>query len=481
MSEIQNDLDRIMNARYGKDVRQSIHDGILDCHEDANMALSEAQRLSQSTEDALEEIAAVIDDAEQATETLTKEVSTAVEQANTAAQTASASAQDAQDAAKEAREAAENIGERAGVGSIKGDAETEYRSGDQINITPADIGTLSSTDIYGLVNEKTDSLEYDVLELQEEIVKKQPNITGAASTITLNNLTASRALISDSNGKIGVSGTTVTELGYMHGVTSAIQTQLNNKLNLAGGTVKGTLNTAKLTVGVNGSLAFYDTDGSYGYFRQYGAQQLVIRASAEDNQGLFFGVRDGVWSLSPDTGTGNGQNLYLGSPSFKYHTIFAANGTINTSDRNMKENIQYLTDDDKYLQLFMKLLPCSFTYKNTNENDSHDRTHIGFIAQDVEQAMEELNLTSLDFAGFCKDQKTVSRIIKETVIDEATGEKTEIEKMTEEKIKGEYIYSLRYQEFIALITKAVQNNCRRMDSLEQRLSRLEETMKGGQT
>ena len=54
-------------------------------------------------------------------------------------------------------------------------------------------------------------------------------ITGAASTIADTNLTASRALISNSSGKVAVSDVTSTELGYLDGVTSAIQTQLNNK------------------------------------------------------------------------------------------------------------------------------------------------------------------------------------------------------------------------------------------------------------
>ena len=42
-------------------------------------------------------------------------------------------------------------------------------------------------------------------------------------------MTADRALITDVNGKIDESSTTATELGYVHGVTSAIQTQLNTK------------------------------------------------------------------------------------------------------------------------------------------------------------------------------------------------------------------------------------------------------------
>lgn len=55
-------------------------------------------------------------------------------------------------------------------------------------------------------------------------------ITGAASTIKDDDLTQNRAVISNADGKIAVSDTTSTELGYVHGVTSAIQTQLNNKV-----------------------------------------------------------------------------------------------------------------------------------------------------------------------------------------------------------------------------------------------------------
>ena len=54
-------------------------------------------------------------------------------------------------------------------------------------------------------------------------------ITGAATTIDTENLTVSRALVSDANGKVAVSTTTSTELGHVSGVTSAIQTQLDGK------------------------------------------------------------------------------------------------------------------------------------------------------------------------------------------------------------------------------------------------------------
>jgi hypothetical protein len=58
---------------------------------------------------------------------------------------------------------------------------------------------------------------------------KQATITGAATTIDTEDLTASRALVSDGSGKVAVSDVTTTELGYLDGVTSAVQTQVDAK------------------------------------------------------------------------------------------------------------------------------------------------------------------------------------------------------------------------------------------------------------
>lgn len=56
-------------------------------------------------------------------------------------------------------------------------------------------------------------------------------------------ITALKALTSDANGLPVASTTTATELGYVAGVTSAIQTQLNAKAPLASPTFTGTLTT----------------------------------------------------------------------------------------------------------------------------------------------------------------------------------------------------------------------------------------------
>lgn len=60
-----------------------------------------------------------------------------------------------------------------------------------------------------------------------------------------NAITANRALVSDANGVPTHATTTATEIGYVNGVTSAIQTQLDARLPLAGGTMSGAINEYK--------------------------------------------------------------------------------------------------------------------------------------------------------------------------------------------------------------------------------------------
>ena len=65
--------------------------------------------------------------------------------------------------------------------------------------------------------------------VQTQLDAKQATITGAASTITSSDLTTLRVLTSNGSGKVEVSAVTSTELGYLDGVTSALQTQIDTK------------------------------------------------------------------------------------------------------------------------------------------------------------------------------------------------------------------------------------------------------------
>ena len=61
------------------------------------------------------------------------------------------------------------------------------------------------------------------------IVNADINASAAIAFSKMADLTASRALVSDGNGDVSVSAVTSTEIGYLDGVTSAIQTQLDTK------------------------------------------------------------------------------------------------------------------------------------------------------------------------------------------------------------------------------------------------------------
>lgn len=82
----------------------------------------------------------------------------------------------------------------------------------------------------------------------------------AAAAIAVTKLaaqTAHRAATFDASGFLTPSTTTDTELGYSSGVTSAIQTQLNARLQLSGGTMSGAIamGSNKITGLANGTVS----------------------------------------------------------------------------------------------------------------------------------------------------------------------------------------------------------------------------------
>lgn len=67
-----------------------------------------------------------------------------------------------------------------------------------------------------------------------ELAKKQDVVTGAATTIVAADLGANKALVSDAAGKVGESATTSAEIGYLAGVTSGVQAQIDSKEDALG-------------------------------------------------------------------------------------------------------------------------------------------------------------------------------------------------------------------------------------------------------
>jgi len=114
------------------------------------------------------------------------------------------------------------------------------------------------------------------------------------------------------------------------------------------------------------------------------------------------------------------------------------------SDRRIKNSIIY--DMDKYSKFFMNLKPTAFRMNNGHSG----RYHIGFIAQDVEDAILMSGLDTSDFAG----------LVRSAGIDDVHDE-------------YEDQYYLRYENFIPLNTFMTQKLYHRIDELEEKIKRLE--------
>lgn len=137
----------------------------------------------------------------------------------------------------------------------------------------------------------------------------------------------------------------------------------------------------------------------------------------------------------------------LGTSSNKFKDIYATNDIIQTSDLTEKKDIADL-NSELVSDLVMSLHPVSFKFID----GTSDRTHYGLIAQEVETLVNNLGISNKDFAPLIKSQK---------VETDENGNETPIE--------GEYVYGLRYAEFISILIKMCQNLQNEVDELKIRL------------
>lgn len=135
-----------------------------------------------------------------------------------------------------------------------------------------------------------------------------------------------------------------------------------------------------------------------------------------------------------------GSAPYLGYSGLgMWEAVYSYTGDIQVSDLSQKNSVIYgLEAYDKFFDL---LAAISFLF-NTGTSG---RRHFGLGAQDVEQALADAGLTSMDFAG----------LIKSPRLDDEGQE-----------IEGEYDYALRYAEFIPLLIDQVQKLKKRVNELE---------------
>mgnify|MGYP002514916725 CR=1 FL=1 len=175
------------------------------------------------------------------------------------------------------------------------------------------------------------------------------------------------------------------------------------------------------------------------------------------DKGINIGLMSDTWALAP-----YGDNLMrLGTNGYRWTSVWAQSATIQTSDRNKKKDIEPISE--KYISLFNDLKPVSYKFIDGESG----RTHIGYISQDVEESMKKLNISPLEFAGFCKDKQ-----IKPIYEDDEKGMPVCVaeKEVLDENGNPVYEYSLRYEEFIALNTLMIQNLQKEVQQLKSQIN-----------
>ena len=129
----------------------------------------------------------------------------------------------------------------------------------------------------------------------------------------------------------------------------------------------------------------------------------------------------------------------LGASAKRWDDVYATNGTIQTSDRNEKQDIEELTEAETRVAQKAKTLLRKFRWKSAVEEKGEDaRIHFGIIAQDLVQAFEDEGLDAGRYGMFTRDEWW----------ENAEGE--QVDEGTEGAIKRERL-GVRYSELLAFI------------------------------
>ena len=181
------------------------------------------------------------------------------------------------------------------------------------------------------------------------------------------------------------------------------------------------------------------SDGNIVSFRKDGTTVGSIGVVTSDNlyiQGnsTHVGFVFGSSAVVPfKSGSYQDDTVDLGTTSYRFQDIYATNGTIQTSDRNEKQDIEALTDAETRVAVAAKGLLKKYRWKSAVEEKGDDaRIHFGIMAQDLQQAFSAEGLDAGDYGMF----------ISSTWTDETTGE---------EKTR----LGVRYNELLAFIIAAI--------------------------
>jgi hypothetical protein len=242
------------------------------------------------------------------------------------------------------------------------------------------------------------------------------------------------------NGTIAINATTAVTIGTTGSSTERMRIDSSGRLLV--GTDTSGLEYANIQVvggaagSGSGNIRLSSTDVAPGgdlggvrftdYNGQVGAQVLGVRDGGTWTSGnsqptkLVFSVTDDgqsspVSRMEIDRGgttkfngaitsyLDNTQNI--GSASIRWSTIYSATGSINTSDENLKQDIESLESAEIGVAIAIKGLVKKFRFKDAVEVKGEDaRIHVGVIAQEVEQAFVDAGLDPRRYALFCENE-----------------------------------------------------------------------------
>lgn len=186
------------------------------------------------------------------------------------------------------------------------------------------------------------------------------------------------------------------------------------------------------------------------------ARQCIMASTAHYLQGI--GLSDYVRISDNGNLIPSSSSVYCGTNPNPFAGGYSSGGWKTTSDGRKKKDFRKLLEDDRFERFFELLQPMEY---RLIEND--EKMHMGFVAQDVEQAMKCCGISENEFYG-----------LEHAVFSEKDFESNEEwEKFLEQNGGANDMYTLCYQEFIALNTAMIQKLQNRCNDFERRLSALE--------
>ena len=163
----------------------------------------------------------------------------------------------------------------------------------------------------------------------------------------------------------------------------------------------------------DGALAEFRKDGTkVGNINVEGLELAIGHTTA----GLQFLGSEGrirPFNISNNAATDN--TIDLGRSNARFDDIFATNGTIQTSDRNEKQDIEALTEAETRVAVAAKGLLRKFRWQSAVASKGDDaRIHFGIIAQDLQDAFTTEGLDAGDYAMFISDTWTDDDGVEQT-------------------------------------------------------------------